>query len=142
MLTFLSILGARSYIITRHFGTGASADQKLRRIQVSTLKNHYELVPSGIAQGFHFYCRNQRSGETIAVYVAELKCLSVECNFGQILDEALRDRFVCGILENSIQRRLLTESELTFQKAVQIAQAMEASSRDVKALQANSGAEL
>ena len=53
------------------------------------------------------------------------------------LAEALRDRLVYGIMENFIQRRLLTETELSFPKAIQIAQGMEAARRDVFELQAN-----
>ena len=37
----------------------------------------------------------------------------------------LRDRLVCGIREDRIQRRLLAERELTFEKAVEIASATE-----------------
>ena len=42
----------------------------------------------------------------------------------------MRDRFVCGLLSDSIQRRLLTESDLSFTLAVEIAQGMEASAKD------------
>ena len=43
------------------------------------------------------------------------------CAFGAFLAEALRDRFMCGLANESIQRRLLSELELDFEKAVQIA---------------------
>ena len=49
--------------------------------------------------------------------------------------EALRDHFVCGLANEGIQKRLLSEANLDFEKAVQIAQGMEAaqkSSQDVK----------
>ena len=43
----------------------------------------------------------------------------------------LRDRLVCGISDDRIQRRLLGERELTFEKAVEIATATEMASRNV-----------
>ena len=49
--------------------------------------------------------------------------------------EALRGRFVCGLANEGIQRRLLSEANLDFEKAVQIARGMEAaqkSSQEVK----------
>lgn len=52
------------------------------------------------------------------------------------LTEMLRDRLVCGINDDRIQRRLLAESELTFEKALKIAQALETANKDVKDLQA------
>lgn len=50
------------------------------------------------------------------------------------LDEMLRDRLVCGVNDERIQRRLLAEDKLTFTKALQLAQAMEGADRDTKDL--------
>ena len=50
------------------------------------------------------------------------------------LNEALRDRLVCGLRSENIQRRLLAEKDLSLQKAVDIAQGMEAADRNAKAL--------
>ena len=46
----------------------------------------------------------------------------------------LRDRIVCGINDDTIQRRLLAECELSFKKAAEGAQIMETAPRDVKEL--------
>ena len=58
-------------------------------------------------------------------FAAQLKKLSAQCEFGTFLDGALRDRFVCGLRKESIQRKLLGEKTLDFSKALQIAQSME-----------------
>lgn len=47
----------------------------------------------------------------------------------------LRDRRVGGLNDDSLQRRLLAEPELTFQKAIDLAQAFEAATRNAKDLQ-------
>ena len=39
-------------------------------------------------------------------YVAELRHLATHCNFGAYLDEALRDRLVCGLRNENTQKRL------------------------------------
>ena len=62
--------------------------------------------------------------ETVAEYVAALRKLFKHCNFGDTLDEMLHDRLVCGIANATVQKCLLTEPELTFTKAVTIAQAV------------------
>ena len=56
-------------------------------------------------------------GETVNAYVAELRKLT---EFGAYLNEALRDRFVCGITSEQIQRKLLSEAGLTLDKALKI----------------------
>lgn len=58
--------------------------------------------------------------------MAELRCLSTHCKFEGFLDEALRDRLVCGLRNEAIQKKLLTEADLTLTKAVELAVRMEA----------------
>ena len=43
----------------------------------------------------------------------------------------LRDRLVCGINNHQIQKRLLAEPDLKYQKAVELALAMESASKNV-----------
>ncbi len=47
----------------------------------------------------------------------------------------LRDRLLCGIKADGIQRRLLAEAELTFEKALKLAQAIETANKYVLDLQ-------
>ena len=63
--------------------------------------------PSVIAERFRFHKRKQRSSESVLTYVAELRKLSIHCNFGETLDDTTRDRFVCGIRNESTQKKLL-----------------------------------
>ncbi len=53
---------------------------------------------------------------------------------GNFFDQALRDRFVCGLARDSIQRRLLSEINLTYIKAVETAKVMEAAEVHTKSL--------
>ena len=65
--------------------------------------------------------RGNREGEMVAEFLAELKKISKFCDFGDRLDEMLRDRVVCGINQERWQKRLLSEPGLTFKKAYEIA---------------------
>ena len=71
----------------------------------------------------------------MAEYVAALRKLAEHCNFGEALDEMLRDRLVCGIANPTVQKCLLAEPELTLTKAVIIAQAVELAERGSKKIQ-------
>ena len=46
----------------------------------------------------------------------------------------LRDRLVCGFRDTKIQRVLLSESDLTLKRALDLAQSTEAAERNSKAL--------
>ena len=98
------------------------------------LKKHYEPKRSVITERYHFHKRDQQVGETIAEFDAALRKLAAHCQFGEGLTECLRDRFVCGLKNEAIQRQLLSEADdLTYQKAVDIARGMEAADKDTKA---------
>eukprot|EP00731_Ephydatia_muelleri_P038059 Em0643g2a len=76
-----------------------------------------------------------KAARTVATFVSELKQLAVRCDFGASLEELLRDRLVCGIKNEHIQRHLLAEPHLTFTKAQDIALALESADRNTADLQ-------
>ena len=90
------------------------------------LQSHFQPKPLLIAERFHFHRRDQAADESIAEYVAELRRLSTNCEFGDTLNDALRDWLVCGMRNTSAQKRLLAEADLTFIRALELAQGMEA----------------
>ena len=53
----------------------------------------------------------------------------------------LRDRIVCGISDRTVQRRLLQQHDLTFDKALEIALASEAADKDSKRLNLSSASD-
>ena len=53
--------------------------------------------------------------------MAELRRLATNCKFGAYLDEAMRDRLVCGLRDEDAQKRLLSEEDLTFARATEMA---------------------
>ena len=102
---------------------------------VDLVTKHDDPKSSVIAQRYHFNTRNRQGGETISTYVAELHRLYKHCNFGTSLNEMLCDQIACGIEDQKIQRRLLAEPELTFDKAYEIAIASESAEKNAKDLQ-------
>ena len=67
--------------------------------------------------------------------MAELRSLARYCKFGASLNDLLRDRIVCGINDENIQRRLLAEKTLTLDSALDIAVGMESARKNVTELQ-------
>ena len=105
---------------------------------VEVLKKHFEPKPLIIAERFTFHRRNQSPTESILKYMAELRRLAVHYEFGNYLDQALRDRLVCGLRSENIQKRLLTEADLTLARAVGLAQGMEATHQNTQLMKGKS----
>ncbi|KAK2558990.1 hypothetical protein P5673_018618 [Acropora cervicornis] len=111
-----------------------TAEATFKKI-VDTLDKHFSPRPSEIVERFKFHSRNRKDGEGVGTYVAALRKLSEHCNYGETLPEMLRDRLVCGINNEKMQRRLLVEPDLTLKKAEEIALAMELASKHVVDIQ-------
>ena len=77
------------------------------------LQDHFMPELSAIVQQCKFNTCSQQPGETIAMFLAELRHLTEHWEFGITIDEMLRDRLVCGVRDTRIQRRLLAEPKLT-----------------------------
>ena len=74
----------------------------------------------------------------ISTFVAELCAMAEHCNFGQSLDAMIRDRVVCGINDDTTQKRLLAEgSKLTLAKALSLTQAYKMAVKDATTLFTN-----
>jgi hypothetical protein len=102
---------------------------------VSLVERHFHPKRSAIVERFNFNGRRQNESESVAAYVAELRKIAEFCEFGDTLMDMLRDRLVCGIRDKNIQRRLLAEPKLTFNRAMEMTQAAETAERDAKRLQ-------
>ena len=102
---------------------------------VAKMIDHRELKPSVIVQRYQFNSRHRATSETVTEYVTALRKLAEHCDFGDTLDEMLRDRLVCGIANPAVQKRLLTKLELAFTKAVTIAQGVELAEKGSKEIQ-------
>ena len=104
---FLTEVGAKLYSTLSNLlaPTKPKATRFVDTVRV--LKKHYNPKLLEIARSFHFGTRNQKSGEFVGDYVLALKKLAVHCNYGEFLDQALPDRFVCGLSNPKIQNKLL-----------------------------------
>ena len=126
----LSLMGNKTYGLLRNLAAPAKPSSLYFKTIVETLQKHLSPRPLLIAERFRFHKRNQLEGETVSSYLAELKKLSLYCEFGTNLNDALRDRLVCGLHNELIQKRLLSEPDLPLVKASEIALAREAAAKD------------
>ena len=131
---FLSVIGPSTYKTLRNLVSPEKPGDKSYGDLVAALSMHFKPAPSEIVERFKFHSRSRQLGESVAAFVAELRALAEVCNFGTTLDVMLRDRIVCGINDDAIQRRLLAELGLDYAKVVETARNMEAAARSMKEL--------
>ena len=132
----LTVIRSKPYALLHSLLAPVAPSSKKYEELVAILGDHLNPKPLVIAERFKFHHRNQREGEMVAQYMAALRKLTEQCEFKDYLEEALRDRLVCGLRSEAVQR-LLSEKDLKLQLAYDIAVSMETASRQASELQAS-----
>ena len=117
----LYVCGSPTYKLLHSLVEGGKVDEKSYDELVKVLKLHYNPKPSVIVQGFHCNSQFRAPGESIASYIAALRELALHCKYGNKLTEMLKDCLVCGVIHKGIQRNLLAQENLTYEKTYALA---------------------
>jgi hypothetical protein len=125
----LSICGKATYQLASSLLAPAELAQSSYVDICKALKTHFDPQPPELVLRSRFYERSRRAGESVAEFLAELRKLAKDCNFGSSLEGMLRDRLSLGINDEAIENKLRAEETLTLNKAFSIAQAHEAAAR-------------
>ncbi|CAC5422535.1 unnamed protein product [Mytilus coruscus] len=127
---FLTVCGEKTYSLLRNLCAPAKPNTKTFDNLKEVLTDPLRPKPLIIAERYKFHQRKQESHEKVRDYLANLRKLADTCQFNAFLEEALRDRLVCGLCSKTIQRKLLSESELDLKKAFEIAVGIEAAEKE------------
>lgn len=113
---FLHVIGEDALDIYNSF----QQDEANLTLTVLMAKFEEYFVPSQNVtfERYKFFSHDQKQGVSFDQYLAELNTLSKTCEFENLKDSLVKDRIVCGILDNGLKERLLREQDLTLDKAV------------------------
>ena len=84
---------------------------------------------------YRFNSYKQQPGQSISDFIAELRRLSVNCNYANALEKQLRDRIVQGVRDQALVQSLLEDQDLTLAKAVSTCLAFESAVKGVQEIQ-------
>ena len=130
--TLLASIGGKTFTLLRSLtAPGKPGDKQYGEL----VGKHLKPKPIVISERFRFFKRDQWEGESIKQYAAELQKLTEHCNFGPALNEALRDRLICGMRNQTVQKHLRVKTDLDFAKALEIAEMEEMAMKDASELQ-------
>ena len=131
----LTVIGSNTYSLLADLAAPDAPSTKTFAELSELLTNHFQPKKMVVAERFRFQRRFQLENESVMEFTAGLRTLSRDCNFGDFLNDALRDQFVCGLRSEALQSKLLAEDGLTLQRAIEIAKAQEAARRDAHRFQ-------
>ena len=108
---------------------------------VELLKATFAKTPSPIFARYVLKSCKQQSGESLDIYLQNLKRLSLDCNFRAVTatvhkEEAIRDAFIGGLISKDIRQRLLENHELTLAEAYEKARSLELAQKNAESYNA------
>lgn len=136
-----SVCGVDAYALLRSLCAPKAPSETPFKDIIAKLNGHFIGKPNVTMERFRFNKRDQLPGESVQDFLAALRQLARYCDFEDWLDRLLCDHLVCGLRDETIQRRLLAEPDLKLTKAILLARAAEeaaAKTEELRRAKANS----
>ena len=92
----LSICRTSTYKLIRSLVSPQKPSEVAYDELIQKVLDYYKPRRSVTFERFKFNTRYRHSDESITKFIAELRLLSEFCDFGDMLDDMIRDRLVCG----------------------------------------------
>ena len=115
-------------------------DQKFNSA-LTALNNHFKMKKNVPFERSVFRNAKQNQGESIEQYVTRLRQLAEHCEYGNEIDNNIRDQIISSCKSTKLRKRLLTELELTLEKTIQIARMLEDVNHFNKTIETNNNSE-
>ncbi|KAF2892439.1 hypothetical protein ILUMI_13737, partial [Ignelater luminosus] len=118
----LTLIGSKAYGVLRDICDPQKPSELSYDSLCQKLTQQFSIQTSVFRQRCHFYNLNQIQSEIINDWFARVKKTATECQFGSVLDEKVKDKFVTGLINGPILDRLCEEDhKQSLSSLVQIA---------------------
>lgn len=121
---FLYIMGDQSEDVLSTFQLSAE-DSKNFDVVLQRFDSYFIPKRNIIFERARFNMRSQQDGESIEEFATTLHTLSKDCDYGNLREQLVRDRFVVGIQDSKLSAKLQLNAELTLQTALETARQVE-----------------
>ena len=110
---------------------------------IELLRSHFKRKTTKMASRVRFGNLRQSETQSIDQFEAALRKESVDCKFGDQLNDHLKDQFVRGVRSDAVRKKLLDMEDANFTDILKRARELEILDRDIKTLNEHvpSGAE-
>lgn len=108
-------------------GTNNSATLKM---VTDKFTEYFSPKKNTVFERYKFNSRRQQVGESVDSFVTALYSLAESCEYGTLKEELIRDRIVIGVREVRTSERLQLTTDLTLEKALNIARQAETQAKE------------
>lgn len=130
--TLLHLVGQDAVEIYNTFEFEEAGDKSKLKPVLDKFEQYCNPRKNVIFERHVFNTRCQGASETIDSYVTDLRMKARSCEYGDLKDSLIRDRIVCGLKSDAVRSRLLRDSDLTLEKAIETCRAAESTETQMK----------
>ena len=105
---------------------------------LEVLNTHFAVKKNIAFERNVFHQARQKQGESTEQFVIRLRKLASTCEYGDQKNDQIRDQVIATCFSSSLRKKFLTESSLTLEKLLEIAQAMESAHHQSKEIESGS----
>ncbi|GBL73729.1 Uncharacterized protein K02A2.6 [Araneus ventricosus] len=136
----LNLLGSEGLEIFNTFKFEPPESQKNYSEVLKKFEEYCSPRQNVVYERYKFFSCVQQEGQAIECYVTQLRTLASTCEFEEQENGLIRDRIVLGIRDNGLKERLLRESGLGLEKAIEIVRAAETSREQLRSMKEETAA--
>ena len=103
---------------------------------LEALTSHFSVKKNVPFERNVFHQTKQKAGESIEQFVTRVRKLTASCEYGDQTEDQIRDQIIATCSSTGLRKKLLTETDLTLAKVIEIAQVMETAHHQVKEIEA------
>ncbi|UYV76911.1 K02A2.6-like, partial [Cordylochernes scorpioides] len=115
------ILGEKTVSIYKTFRVTENEAYPSIKEMLDMFSKHFKPFKNIIQIRNKFFTSVQKEGQGITEFVTELKQLAQECEFEELAESLIRDRFIIGMIDQEVKKKLLEDPQLTLPKAISVA---------------------
>lgn len=131
LATFITCIGPDALEVYNALQFGKDQSRIKMDDVLTAMENHF-VNPT--YERYKFNRREQKVGETFHVYLTALRAMVRTCNYGDMTDDLLKDRLVCGIRDDGVRKTLLQKRQLTLAVCIDACRAAEVATTQLKAM--------
>ena len=118
----VSEVGSETYELINKLFSASELDAASFDDVTRKLDEHFKHSLHELAASYTFYQCTLKPGQTYGDWVADLRCIGRDCNFGasEVLDRLIRDMLVLNTPHNEVRRACLREYSPTLEMVLKI----------------------
>jgi len=122
--TFMTTIGEDAMTIYESFCIEDEELVDLKYIE-SKFNNYFIKKTNIIYERFLFNKLYQENGEEFNEYLIKVQNQANKCSYGPLKEDLIRDRLVCGTVNNEVRQKLFDDDNLTLDKTIKLCRSTE-----------------